>query len=274
MTRDERNNETIQLLKAKLVKKTKKLENVVDWFLDKDEVNKSVGESFTLGTPDNKKMLSVSALLPAVPIAIGLGSALVGLVVLFPLLGGPGVNEAEQQFLKDVTNTGANLMQFGAGSLSLGAKLSTIPIGLTALSVPKKLFSLLTEEVDKKLHPTVIENKYVIALINDVLAKKDDPSLNFPKYFLKRVDIRHNSEKINIDLLKHLAYYRYCIKGVQKGKLQEEDVRDAYKLFVEFLKNAKSSFWVSKEFKENRFVNLLIDEEAYKAEDFYPVMRK
>ena len=270
LRREYRNAETIKYLQGKLVKKTDKLVKVTDWFLDKDVAGGTVGETLTLGTKENKKALIGTSVVPLAPLAVGVGALALGMLVIFPLIGGPGIGEQEQMFLRGVHDTGEKIFNFAGNSLSLGAKLSALPLGIAALSVPKRIFRLLADKVDEKTYPHIANNQNIISLIDDILAKKDDPSLNFPALFLKRVDIRNNSEKINIELLGHLAYYRYCVKGVQEGRMKEEDVKDAYDNFVLFLSETKKSFWASKEFKQNRFVNLLIEEEAYQLEDFYP----
>ncbi len=274
MLREDRNADTIKYLQAKLVKKTDKLEKVTDWFLDKDEIGGTVGEALTLGTEENIKTLTAASAVPIAPLAVGVGSLVLGMIVIFPLLGGPATGEQEQMFLQSVENAGGKLFEFTGKSLSLSAKLAALPLGVAAISVPKKIFRLLADKVDEKTYPQITNNQNIIELIDDILAKKDDPTLVFPATFLKRVDIRRNSEKVNIELLGHLAYLRHCVNGVKEGTKTEDDVRDAFESIVAFLEKAKGSFWFSKEFKQNRFVKLLAEDDAYTVEDFYPTLGK
>lgn len=269
----DKNVDTMQYIKAKLVKKNEKLEKVTDWFLDKDEIGGEIGESLTLGTEQNKKVLTGASLIPAAPLAVGVGALATGLVVSLPLLA-PAVNASEEAFLQSVSTTGGNIVNFAWGSLGLSLKLAAIPLGIAAISIPKKLFRYLADKVDKKTYPELTNNEKVISLIDDVLKKKDDPTLKLPALFLKRVDLRENNERFNIDLLGHLAYYRHCLQALETGEKTEADVTEAYETFVNFLEKSKNTLGASKNFKNNRFVNMLIAEDGYKEKDFMPAMAK
>ena len=268
MLREERNNEMLKYVNAKLVRKNQKLNNITDWFLDKDEMGGKVGEALTFGTDENMGTVLTSTAIPAAPLAIGAVSLLAGMIVIFPLLGGPGTTETERIALEKVSELGGNILEFSGKSLGLSFKLASVPLGITALSIPKKLFRMLTDKVDEKTYPYIANNDNIISLIDDLLAKKDDPTLKFPALFLKRVDLRNNSEKINTEILGHLAYYRFCLQGIEEGTKTMDDLRDAYESFVAYLESVRKSLFASKEFKHNRFVNLLIDDETYTPEDF------
>ena len=133
---------------------------------------------------------------------------------------------------------------------------------------------MIAEKVDKKTFPTIANNREILKLIDDLSENKDDATLEFPKIFLKRVDLRDNSQKFNIELFGYFAYYRYCLKQVEEGKMTEEDVNKSFEDIVYFLEDAKHKLGVSKNFKNNRFVNMLINEYGYKEEDFHTAVTR
>ena len=273
MLRDERNNELMAYLRYKLVRSNDKVDKIVNWFEDKDD-NSKVGESVTLGTKENLKVLGVSAIVPGGAAAVGLGSLLAGILVVLPLIGGPPLNEAEAQAYEQLTSIGENVMNFSMDAFNFAIKTSLIPLGVSAISLPKRLFRFIGEIYEEKTEPSYVENEKVIELINDIISKKDDTSLTFAKTLLKRVSLKENSDKFNMELLKNLAYHRFCIQSLETHRRTEKDVAEAFTGIINQLQDAKKSFGVSSEFKNNRFINLLLEDENFREENYSSSMKK
>ncbi len=267
--RSERNNELMKYLKCKLVKENDKVTKVQDWIYDKDEMGGEKGEALTLGTEENQELLIKSSIVPGAVLTVGLGAMLLGLVVFVPLLEGPGATEAERQFLAQVGNTGNKIISFSYDTFKAFAGTLVIPAGVAAISIPKRVIRYIADKVERHGNATVLNNTEIIEMLQDVLNdKQDDDTLELPKKFLKRVDLNGNDEKFNLELFGHLAYYRYCLKGVKTGEKTEDDVLDAYENLTLFLQSAKHKFGVNKNFKNNRFVELLTEDYGYKQGDF------
>ena len=275
MSRIDRNNEPMQNVHYKLSKEYEKLSKMSDWLQEKDEAFGDVGETLTLGTEDNLSLLLKSSAIPLAPFAVGVASVVAGLVVVFPLLGGPGISDQEVQFLEQVKAAGDKIFEFSAGSFKTAFYLASVPLGVSLVSVPKKVLRMVRDKIDERNRPVMIDDDNILTMIEDISnGKEDDPSLEFPMKFLKRVDLRGNSDSFNARLLSYFAYYRYCLLEVKNGKKTEEDVREAFDMIVGFLEYSKHKLGVSKEFKNNRFVNMLIDESGYKEEDFHTAVSK
>ena len=273
MLRDERNNELLSYLRYKLVKNNNVIDNGVSWFEDKDN-NSKTGESLTLGTDENLKVLGVSAIVPGTGFALGIGSLAVGLLVIFPLIGGPPLTETETKAFEDLSRIGENIFNFSINAFSFAVKTSLIPLGVSAISIPKKLFRFLGEKYDEKAEPTYIENEKVIELINDILTNKEDNSLTFARTFFKRVNLNGNSDRFNVELLRGLAYHRFCLQSLETNKKTEEDANLAFDEIILQLQKAKRLSEVSDDFKNSRFINLLLENRDFREKQCSNSMKK
>ena len=268
MNRSERNNETMDYIQYKLQRDYNKLNKVNNWFQDKKDAVPALDYA-TLGTSENNKVLIGASVLPGVFLAIGVASLVAGMVVAFPLIGGPGVTEQEIEVLGQMQNAGSNILNFAGDNLSKSWHLASIPAGVVALSIPKTMFNYLADKVNRKTNSHRANKEQIIKLIDDLQDEKEDETLEFPKLFLKRVDLRQNSEKFNIDLFGYLAYYRYCLQKKKERRMTDEHVQDAFDSMIYFLEDAQYKHGVSKNFKNNRFVKMLIDESGYVEQDFH-----
>lgn len=268
MNRSEKNNEAIENIHFKLQRDYSKLNKINNWFQEKKDAVPNL-DYVTLGTRENNKVLLGSASLPGAFLAVGLASLVAGMVVIFPLIGGPGVTEQEIEVFGQMKNVGNDILNFAEDTLTKSWNLASIPAGVVALSIPKTLFNNLANKVDKKTRLKQANNEQIIKLINDLLEEKEDETLEFPKIFLRRVDLSQNSIKFNIDLFSYLAYYRYCLQKKLERKMNDEDVKDSFDAIIYFLEDARYKHGVSKNFKNNRFVKMLIDESGYVEADFH-----
>lgn len=254
----------------KLVKDYKKVSSINNWFQEKDKIGGDLGEKATLGTFDNGLAIMGTATIPAAPLAVGLTAAAAGLVALLPVfMAGPPLNSSEAQIISQINGFSGNMMGFAGQALDLSLKLSAIPAGVALLSVPKGLFRLITGKVNDAAEPTLKSYREMIKLIEDLLNGEQDESLTFIRNFFKNVDLSKNSKKFNYELLDHLAYLRYCFKGVDEKRMKEEDAQEAFNNVIYYMQFNKDKAGVSEEFRKNKFVNFLIDEYGYE-EDLEP----
>lgn len=268
-SRTERNVEQIKNVQYKVSNEFKRLSMTSKWLEEKDEIGGKVGEYATLGTNDNKNLLVKSSLLPVAPLAFGIVTATVGLVAMLPMLGGGPAGPSEEQFFKDISNFGTGALGLSYDSLLLSLKLALVPLGITVLSIPKKLLRTIKEKYNNFTNPFIVYDESILELIEDILNEKNDPTLEFPKTFLRRVNISNCSTRFNRRLFELLTYYRFCLQEIEENNMNEMDAKEAFDDIVSFLKEAKNKPYVPIEFKNNRFVNLLVDEFGYKEEDFH-----
>ena len=257
------NIEELSILSAKLQKDYSKLVKKLPK-KELTEKEEKVVESLTLGDKKNDRVIMGSLAVPLAPIALGIGKATVGLIALIPSLAGAPTEEAASFFDK-ARAFSENTVSSGAANIASGVSLLAIPAGVVALSVSMRIYKNLKE---KRINEAKYTNA-VVNLIDDVLDKKEDPTIEFASKFIKRVDLSGNDSKTNIDLLKYLAYYRYMLKQQQEGNAKDEDVEEAYNYIVLYLKTIKDTDKVSENFRNNRFINLLIMnfDEKYRSEE-------
>ncbi len=267
MAKLEENDELLKYIKCKLVKNNAKIEKVANWFDDKDELGGEIGEALTIGTEENTKVLTLSSIIPGAAFAIGLASALVGLFVIAPSTFEP-VNEAERMAFPLIKDAGNKILSFSASSFDVGIKSAIAPLGISAISLPKYLIRVLADKFYEKTDPIVIENEKVVELIDDFMADKDDPSIEFFKVFLKRVNLSDNKEKFNLELLKNFAYFRNLVQSYEKRKIEEKEVIHQFLYIIEFLRDAMDSNEVSRSFKRNRFLRVLVNDYSL-MEEYY-----
>lgn len=269
------NEVPMQNVHYKLSKEFERLSKMSDWLKKKDELGGEIGETLTLGSEENISALAKSSIIPLAPLALGVASLVAGLVVAFPLVGGPGTTNAEIEFLKDVKNATEKVFEFSGGSFKVGFALSSIPLGIATISLPKKVLRMIKDKVDKKTKPIMIEDDKILTMIEDILeGKENDQSLELPAAFLRKVDIRGNPESFNKDLLSYLAYFRFCVQENELGYKKEEDVKEAFKMLTDFLEESKHKLTIPKDFKDNKFVNLLINESKQDEEDLHTGINK
>ena len=245
----EENNEILNLLNAKLVKDYSKISKKVN----KPSKNEKLLNALEYGTDDNRYLIGTSAAMFGFPLAIGLSSAVLGMISLVPL--------ADQTVMSNVTQAAIDLEKFGEKAILFGGELATrslpliaIPIGVTSLSLSVKLYQMLKENKKEK-------NKFnyaMINFINDVLDDKDDETLDLSKKIFKRVDLSSLTPKENIKLIKYLTYHRMLLKQYEMGNINEEDIDEAYGYIILYLEKLRNSKNANNNLKNNRFVNLLI----------------
>lgn len=253
MLRSEIDNiEELSILNAKLQKDYSKLLKKLPK-KELTEKEEKIVESLTLGDKKNDRVIMGSLAIPAAPIAIGVGKAAVGLIALIPSLAGAPTEEAASFFDKARTFS-ENTVSSGASNIADGISLLAIPAGVVALSVSMRIYKNLKE---KRINEAKYTNA-VVKLIDDVLDKKEDPSLEFISKFIKKVDLSGNDSKTNLNLLKYMAYYRYMLKQQQEGNATYEEVEEAYNYIILYLKTIKETDKVTENFKNNRLVNILI----------------
>lgn len=267
MAQNSSNIEVMKNIHYKLYRQFDKKINIAEWFSEKDQLGGNLGEALTLGTDDNLETIEKASIVPVVPLAIGLGAAVIGLITI-PMGPGPGLTEAEKQFFTQVRATGENLSAFGCEAMLTALKLSLIPAGVAAISIPKRIFRVIAQKVDDKIDPVIVKDDRILTLIEDLIEnKKDDSTLNFPLNFLKKVNLKDNSQNFNLELLGKFADYRSCLQEAQKGNITNQEVQEAFQEIIDFLNQSKHRLGVSKSFRDNVYVNLLIEEYGTKKED-------
>ena len=246
------NKEELSILSAKLQKDYDKLLKK----LPKKELSEKqelVVESLTLGDKKNDRVLMGSLAVPGVPMAIGIVEAAAGLVALIPSMGGAPTEESVA-FFEQANEFGHNAFNSGVSNIGNAVPLLIVPAGVAALSLSVNIYKKLKNKRIKEAQYT----NAVVTLIDDIVDKKEDPTLEFINKFMGRVDLSENDPKANIGLLKYMAYYRYLLKEQQEGRADEEEVNTAFDYIVLYIKSIKDTDKVSEKFKNNRFVNLLI----------------
>ncbi len=273
MAREERNNDLLKYLQYKLVKQNNKIEKITDWFNDKDEIGETVGETLTLGTEENLKTIAATSVIPAAGVAIGIASAFIGAMVVLPTAFDP-VNEKEIEAFKELTTVGEQIFNFSTSSFAIGVKSALIPLGITTISIPKKIFRYVTDKINEKTEPITVENQKIVELIDDFTNNKDDQSLAFFKTFAKRVDLKDNSDEFNLELLKHFAYFRSCVQAFEKKEIDEHEVMRSFLSIIHFLQDTIDSKKVADSFKNNRFLKLLIEDYDVMQENYDKCIKK
>ena len=268
------NNGNIELMKKakwKLKREYRKTNELVEWLEDKDTNDNRVLETITLGTDDNMRAIISTALLPAITFTIGGAAAVIGLAAGLPTLGGPQ-SQAEVEVINSINHFVMNMASISNGAFNMTKILATLPLGITAISVPRWIFRELATKIDEKTKDPQIIKRETVNMINDIIYEKRDESLNFPREFLSKVDLRSNSKEYNLILLKQLAVYRYYKKNIGQYNITEEDVKLAYKNFIDLLETYKDTKYTSKTFTGNKYLKSLIEEE--KLEEIRQSIRK
>ena len=246
----ENNIEVLNFLNAKLVKNYSKLSKKTSKYEDRNE--NEVLNALEFGTKENNRVLATSFGVFGAPTALGISSALIGVISLIPTVN-PAIDSNISQKLGMF---GENAVLFGSATADKYISLLAIPVGVTAVSLSVKLYEMLKEKkINKK-------NDYValISFINDVLDNKDDDTLDFSKHFFKRVDLSSNDPETNMNLVVYLAYHRMLLNEYKQGNVSEDEVDQAYSNIILYLEQLRDDKKESNNMKNNRFVNLLIDE--------------
>ncbi len=257
--RSARNLEMLQNVTFKLQKRIDKFDSVNDTF---DKIDEFGGDTITLGTKSNNKALIASSAIPAAPLAIGVGALVVGLVILVPAAFGvdPSMSQAQIDAVAQMEQAGGSVLNFAGDAFGVGIKLLGIPATVAAISIPKKIARILADKYNLKNEPIIIEAEKLVEMINDVINEKEDPSLEIPRKILTKVDLRENSEKFNMDLLKHLAYYRQCYLDEQAGKNKGDELEQAFQELIDFLEDSlHRHIGVSKKYKDNPVIIEMVE---------------
>ena len=261
MIRTQKNNEEIlNLLNVKLQRDYSKLMRGVPKkdFTDGQEQKL---DYLTWGNDKNNLVVGGSLVVPLVPFALGVGKALIGLITLAPSMT-QNVPEEAVSFFESAKEFSVNSIGSGFNSISGSIPLFALPAAVSAISLSTKVYRNF---VDKKKNKAYFTNE-MIKLIDDVIEQKDDPSLEFAKKFFSRVDLSLNDPKLNVEILKYLTYHRVVLEMYQDGKVNEQEVENAYDRMILFFKVAKRKDGVSQNFKNSRFLNILIQKNDEKNE--------
>lgn len=272
------NDELLAYLHGKLQKRVDRIEGTKAKFEKIDSIGGGYSENLTLGTDENIGTVLKTSVIPAVPLAIGVGALAVGLITLFPTIAPePNMTQSQLEVLEQCKNAGESILNFSGSAFGVGIKLAAIPATVAVLSIPKKVARVLSDKYDKKTYSKLMDGKNIVEMIDLVVADSDDQSVQFQKNFLYKVDLSQNSEDFNLELLANLAYMRYCYLKEQAGEYKDGEYNEAFENFITFLEDGKRKmFGVSKKFKENKLVNQLIDEfyeekhPKYK-DEYYPI---
>lgn len=259
------NDELLEKMQFSLKRRSDRLQPVNDFLERVDELGGKHNDALTIGTDENNRTIAGSVFIPAAPFAIGVVAATIGLIAMVPQLGADAnaLSEAEMNFMNQARTTGESLLSFSVNTMGLSFKLAAIPATVAALSIPKKIARVLSQ----KTYSTLTEEKNIVQLIDDIVNDVEDPSIEFPKKFLYRVDLSENSNSFNKELLGCLAYYRYCFQKEQNGENKNDELNASFTDIIHFLDNSKYRLTgVSKKFKENKFVNELLNEFMSKEE--------
>ena len=247
----ENNAEVLDFINAKLVKDYTKLAKKAN----KSPKEEKVLNALEYGTPTNKKIEKASIGTFVTFLGASVVTACVGLVSLIPL--------ADQTMMKNVTQQAVEMGNFGMDAIKFGGDmmhnslyLALIPLGVTSLSVSIKIYQMLRESRNNKNN----YNHAMIQYIDDIINNKEDDTLEFSKKFFKRVDLSSLLPKENLKLIKFLTYHRYILKHYEAGNATKEDVDDAYSNVILYLEELRDSLKSKNDLKNNRFVNLLIEE--------------
>lgn len=246
------NKEALSLISAKLQKNYDKLLKKLSK-TNIPEDKEKIADALTLGNDKNDRVIFGSLVASGLPVAYGLGKALVGLVSLVPSLSQPPSEEAVQ-FFQEAKDFSQNMLNSGGETIQKGLPLLLIPVGVTAVSISVKLYRNM---IEKRENEAKYDNA-IVNMIDDILDNKDDPNLEFAKKFFKRVDLSKNSKEANINILKYLAYYRYMLEQKASFKIDQDAVDEVYEQMVTYFKNLTETDKVSEEFKKSRFLNILI----------------
>ncbi len=258
--REDVTDKLLQHISYKLVRQSEEYNRKMEWYNDKDEIGGKVGEVLTLGSEENVKTLIGASIIPGACIAVGLASLAAGLIVVFPTIVGPET-EAEAEAFKELIGIGDKVFDFSNSSFLIGLKTAIAPLGIATLSIPKKLFRDLTYRVDDKYEPLVDENEKIQILIKDYLEGKEDPSLEFFKAFVRRVDLQDNSDEFNLELLRWFTRYREKLISYNerpRDREREQKLNHTFESLLNFLEEGLKSKMTSRNFKNNRFVKLLV----------------
>jgi len=253
----ENNEDVLNFLNAKLVKDYEKLSK-------KTGKNDEVLNTLELGTEQNKYLIGTGVGVFATPFAVGLSSVLVGMAALIP--------SADQMLNPSYRQAALEMGQFGDKAIKLGYEVASkslplimVPVGVISLSVSAKLYKMLKDNKKKKNSI----NYMMINYIDDILENKDDDTLEFSKKIFKRVDLSCLSPKENLKLIMYLAYHRTMLKQYKLKNVTDEEVDEAYQNIIIYLEKLCDKKRETNNLKNNRFVNLLIDDYHEKEyEDF------
>ena len=256
------NDELLGYIQYKLQKRADRIEAISDTFEKIDSIGGNHSDTLTLGTDDNVDALLKTGAIPAVPFALGVGSLVLGLVTLFPAaIPDPDLTRAELEVVDTIKKAGESILCFSEKTFGVALKLSVLPAAVAAISIPKRLAKVIGEKFDKKYYSRLVDSKNIVDLIDEVYKDSEDPSVQFAKNFLYKVDLSQNSQQFNMELLSHLAYHRYCFQKEQRGENKNDELNEAFENFIYFLEESQYKLvGVSRKFKDNKVVKELISE--------------
>ena len=268
MLRVENNNkEVLEFVSAKLQRDNSKLFSKIPQ-KEKTEVMEKIVDGMTLGTDRNRKVLEISAVPSGAFVVVGLLQSIAGLISYIPTIEQPHGEEAIR-FFERARNFGESAMRNGASNFSTGLVLLAIPAGVEVISFATRIHRFLVDARKTKIK----NNNVVVQLIDDLLepSEEEDKTLEFASKFIKKVDISGNSKKMNLEILKYLAYYRGVLRQKETGEKEQKDVDFAYDVLMTFLKETKQSKEASEDYKHSRYLNILINEYEDQKQDDYVI---
>lgn len=219
------------------------------------EVVKVASDKYTLFTEENNELLVKSAIPSCVAFAVGVLKTIVGGVAYLPATATPP-NEEAAAFFEQARNFGESAFNSGGTYFLIGGVLLALPAGIAAISLSNKINRMLVEKKVAKIN----NNNEVITLIDDLIENKEDPSLEFANNLVKKVELSGNDSKVNIQLLKLLAYHRNMVKLQLEEKVSKEEVEAAYDNIIEYLKQIYELPSTSQNFKSSRYLKIIINE--------------
>ena len=248
----ERNDATMSVLQGKLVRDYNKLLQKMPK-KQLTEGQERMMDRFTFGEDRNDRMIAGSLTVPFLPVAIGLGEIAIGMVALIPSATQPIPGEAVS-FFESARAFSVNILGSGFNTMEKAVPLLILPATVTAISVAVSIYRSLKNRKENKLN-------YMGSLINfmdDVLAKKEDPTLDFTYTFLGKVDLSQNSQDVNLGIVYYLAYYRKMLEQHELGNVSDVDLDMAYDSMIEYFAELKNYPGASQKYKNSRYLNILI----------------
>ena len=151
------NDELLGEVHYRLQKRIDLIESVNDKFDKIESIGGERSDAITLGTNDNLGVLLKSGAVPAVPLALGVGSLVLGFVTLIPsAFPEPNMTQAQLEAIDQLKNAGESMLYFTEKTLGAALKLSALPLTVVAISVPKKVARILAGKFEEKTYAKII----------------------------------------------------------------------------------------------------------------------
>lgn len=221
-----------------------------------------IGRRLNLNKVESKKFLvatGIPTLATIVPLTIGTaGIVLAGAVRIMC-----DCSLDSEEVVRAAISTN-NTLYNGSKDILVFAKnylLSSLLLPLTTgvLAVPKTII----EDRKKKHHQEIVDDmevtKQLLEFIDDLQSDKDDLGISFAKSFLSNVDITHNRQSFNIELLYRLSEYRQAVISSSKDSSQKTFQEEAFVELMKYIKKAGPLNGASTEFAKSTYVKGLLE---------------